>query len=137
MDLNSELYDGRSLADLFSEIHKNTDSKRQQINTFIAKLVNLIRTPEDAVVVGPIVQAFLETNVKNDDQLVKVAQIAQRLILVGQKDGGGGETLLTEEEKQTLLKNIRLDVQSLEDEIKNEPTVPKKLVDAVDDIFKK
>ena len=65
MDINSELYDGKSLADIFSEIHKNTDSKRAQINSFIMKMVQLIRTPEDAAVIGPIVQGFLEVNVKN------------------------------------------------------------------------
>ena len=64
MDINSELYDGKSLSDIFSEIHKNTDSKRAQINSFIMKMVQLIRTPEDAAVIGPIVQGFIEVNVK-------------------------------------------------------------------------
>ncbi len=42
MDINSELYDGKSLADLFTEIHKNTDSKRAQINSFIMKMVQFM-----------------------------------------------------------------------------------------------
>lgn len=137
MDINSELYDGRSLADLFAEIHKNTDSKRQQINTFIVKLVQMVKAPEDAVMVGPIVQAFMETNVRNDEHLVKVAQIAQRLILVGQKADGGGGGTLTEEEKTQLLRTIKAETEKLEEEIAVESKTTKKLIDETEDIFKK
>jgi hypothetical protein len=119
MDINSELYDGKSLADLFSEIHKNTDSKRAQINSFIMKMVQLIRTPEDAAVIGPIVQGFIEVNVKNDEHLVKVAQIAQRIVSVGVKSSSMGlDGLLTEEEKNALLGDIKVEIQELQKDVK-------------------
>lgn len=119
MDINSEIYDGKSLADIFSEIHKNTDSKRVQINTFIMKLVQLIRTPEDAAVIGPIVQGFLEVNVKNDEHLIRVAQIAQRIVSVGTKAASAGlDGLLTEEEKNALLGDIKTEIQSLQEDVK-------------------
>ena len=138
MDINSELYDGRSLADLFSEIHKNTDGKRQQINTFIVKLVQLVRNPEDAVMIGPLVQAFIDTNIRNDEHLVKVATIAQRLILVGQKaEGGGDGSLLTEEEKAQLLKTIKVETRALEEELATDTNPTKKLIADAEDIFQK
>ena len=119
MDINSELYDGKSLADIFSEIHKNTDSKRVQINSFIMKMVQLIRTPEDAAVIGPIVQGFLEVNVKNDEHLVRVAQIAQRIVSVGVKSNASLDGLLSEEEKNALLKDINVEIQGLQEDVKD------------------
>ena len=119
MDINSELYDGKSLADIFSEIHKNTDSKRTQINSFIMKMVQLIRTPEDAAVIGPIVQGFLEVNVKNDERLVRVAQIAQRIVSVGVKSNASLDGLLSEEEKNALLGDIQVEIQGLQEDVKD------------------
>lgn len=118
MDINSELYDGKSLADLFTEIHKNTDSKRAQINSFIMKMVQLIRTPEDAAVIGPIVQGFLEVNVKNDEHLVRVAQIVQRIVSVGAKSVQTLDGLLSEEEKNALLKDIKVEIKDLQEDVK-------------------
>ncbi len=119
MDINSELYDGKSLADIFSEIHKNTDSKRTQINSFIMKMVQLIRTPEDAAVIGPIVQGFIEVNVKNDEHLVRVAQIAQRIVSVGVKSNSSLDGLLSEEEKNALLGDIKVEIQGLQEDVKD------------------
>jgi hypothetical protein len=119
MDINSELYDGKSLADIFSEIHKNTDSKRAQINSFIMKMVQLIRTPEDAAVIGPIVQGFLEVNVKNDEHLVRVAQIAQRIVSVGSKSQSTLDGLLSEEEKNALLGDIKVEIEGLQEDVKD------------------
>ena len=120
MDINSELYDGKSLADIFSEIHKNTDSKRAQINSFIMKMVQLIRTPEDAAVIGPIVQGFLEVNVKNDEHLVRVAQIAQRIVSVGVKSTTASlDGLLSESEKEALLGDIKAEIQDLQEDVKD------------------
>lgn len=118
MSLDKEIFDGKTLSDLFSEIYKNTDTKRQQINTFVSKLVMLIRTPEDAAVIGPIIKDFIEVNVKNDEHLVRVAQIAQRIVGV-MSSGETIDGLLTEEEKQNLLKDIKLEVEEMQDDGKN------------------
>lgn len=118
MSLDKEIFDGKTLSDLFSEIYKNTDTKRQQINTFVSKLVMLIRTPEDAAVIGPIIKDFIEVNVKNDEHLVRVAQIAQRIV-GAMSTGETIDGLLTEEEKQNLLKDIKLEVEEMQDDGKN------------------
>jgi len=118
MDINSELYDGKSLADIFTEIHKNTYNKRAQINSFIMKMVQLIRTPEDAAVIGPIVQGFIEVNVKNDEHLVRVAQIAQRIVSVGVKSNASLDGLLSESEKEALLGDIKAEIQDLQEDVK-------------------
>ena len=109
------VFGDKTLSDVFEDIYKNTDSKREQINTFITKLVRQIRTPEDAAVISPIIKDFMEVNVKNDEHIVRIAQIAQRAIAIGTKAASSTD-LLTEEEKQQLLSNITLEIEELQQE---------------------
>ena len=109
------VFGDKTLSDVFEDIYKNTDSKREQINTFITKLVRQIRTPEDAAVISPIIKEFMEVNVKNDEHIVRIAQIAQRAIAIGTKAASSTD-LLTEEEKQQLLSNIKLEIDDLQQE---------------------
>ena len=109
------IFDDKTLSDVFKDIYKNTESKREQINTFVTKLVRQIRTPEDAAVISPIIKDFMEVNVRNDEHIVRIAQIAQRAIAIGTKAVGSTE-LLTEEEKQQLLSNIKLEIDDLQQE---------------------
>jgi predicted nucleic acid-binding Zn-ribbon protein len=78
----------------------------------------LIRTPEDAAVIGPVIKDFIEVNVKNDEHLIRVAQIAQRIIGVAAK-GESIDGLLSEAEKQALLGDLKMEVEKLEDEGKD------------------
>ena len=109
------IFDDKTLSDVFKDIQKNTESKREQINTFVTKLVRQIRTPEDAAVISPIIKDFMEVNVKNDEHIVRIAQIAQRAIAIGTKAASSTD-LLTEEEKQQLLSNIKLEIDDLQQE---------------------
>ena len=109
------VFGDKTLSDVFEDIYKNTDSKREQINMFITKLVRQIRTPEDAAVISPIIKDFMEVNVKNDEHIVRIAQIAQRAIAIGTKAASSTD-LLTEEEKQQLLSNIKLEIDDLQQE---------------------
>jgi hypothetical protein len=111
MAFDTEVFAGKTLSDMFSDVYKNTEKKREQINNFISNYLKLIRTPEDAAVLGPVIQSFLETNVKNDEHIVRLVQIAQRLAVVNNKSEDGG--ILTEEEKQQLLKNVKLDFEAV------------------------
>ena len=107
------VFDDKTLSDVFKDIYKNTESKREQINTFVTKLVRQIRTPEAAAVISPIIKDFMEVNVKNDEHIVRIAQIAQRAIAIGTKAASSTD-LLTEEEKQQLLSNIKLEIDDLQ-----------------------
>lgn len=112
MGFDTEIFDGKTLADLFSDVYRNTDKKREQINQFIASMVKLIRTPEDAAVLGPIIKDFLDVNVKNDEHIVRLVQIAQRLVTISSK-GSSDSMILSDEEKNQLLKNIKSDFESV------------------------
>lgn len=115
MAFETEIFEGKTLSDMFSDVYKNTDKKREQINQFVSSMVKLIRTPEDAAVLGPVIKDFLDVNVKNDEHIVRLVQIAQRLVSVSSKSSSDG-MILSEEEKNQLLNNIKSDFESVLDE---------------------
>lgn len=115
MGFTTEIFDGKTLSDMFSDVYKNADKKREQINQFVSNMVKLIRTPEDAAVLGPVIKDFLDVNVKNDEHIVRLVQIAQRLVAVSNKSSSN-EMLLTDEEKNQLLKNIKIDFETMLEE---------------------
>lgn len=112
MTFNSVIFDGKTLSDMFSDVYKNTENKRAQINQYVSSMVKLIKTPEDAAVLGPVIKDFLDVNVKNDEHIVRLVQIAQRLVTVNTKSTSNDE-LLSEEEKKQLLNNIKTDFETI------------------------
>jgi protein subunit release factor A len=97
--MEQPIFEEKTLSDVFKDIYENTESKRQQINQFILKLTQLIRTPEDASVIAPVIKDFMEVNVKNDE-------------------ASSTSDLLTEEEKNQLLSNISFEIDELQEEAK-------------------
>jgi hypothetical protein len=112
MSFDNVIFDGKTLSDMFSDVYRNTEKKREQINQYVTSMVKLIRTPEDAAVMGPVIKDFLEVNVKNDEHIVRLVQIAQRLVSVSAKSTDGG-ILLSEAEKEQLLTNIKTEFENV------------------------
>lgn len=76
---NVELFEGKNLSDLFKEIYDNSSAKREQIKGLIGSLAPLVQGIGDATLLVPLIKEYLEIGVKNDEQLIKLAQIVQRL----------------------------------------------------------
>lgn len=107
MSIDFELFENKSYNDLLKDIVSNTEDKRNQIDIVISDLRNLIKTVNDAIILAPIIQSYLDTSVKNDDQLVKLAAVIQRLISSQTNSEEGGGFALTDVEKDQLLKDIK------------------------------
>ena len=99
--LNQIIFDDKSFSDLLKEIHKNQTKKSKQLASLIAELRPLITNLGDATVVVPLIKEYMEISVKNDDQLIKMAAIVQRLSTGAAQSGDGG--LLTSEEMDQLM----------------------------------
>ena len=115
--LDQILFDDKSFSDLLKEIHKNQSKKAKQLASLIAELRPLITNLGDATVVVPLIKEYMEISVKNDDQLIKMAAIVQRLSTGASNTGDSG--LLTEEEMEQL--------QSVAEEISKTVEKPKSL----------
>ena len=103
MDKDSLLFDDKSFSDLLRDVYTNTKKKETQINGLIDQLKGLIRNITDASMMVPMIKEYLEVSVKNDDNLVRLTAIIQRLLVTGSKEDKGGELGLTEQERAQLM----------------------------------
>jgi hypothetical protein len=99
--LNQILFDDKSFSDLLKEIHGNQKKKAKQLASLIAELRPLVQSLGDATVIVPLIKEYMEISVKNDDQLIKMAAIVQRLSTGTTLSGDSG--LLTEAEMNQLM----------------------------------
>ena len=111
--LNQVLFDDVSFSDLLKDIHGNQKKKAKQLAQLISELKPLVQSLGDATVVVPLIKEYMEISVKNDDALIKMAAIVQRLSTGTASSGDGG--LLTEDEiaqLQELTEEIAKTVES-------------------------
>ena len=114
MAIDYEIFDGKSLSSLFKDIYDNTEYNKKQLDILTKELVQFIKDGDTAVQIVPMIKEYLEINVKNDDQLVKMAGIVQRLISAEQKSSSEDEFGLSEEEKNQLLGSIEDSVSEIQ-----------------------
>ena len=120
MAIDYEIFDGKSLSSLFKDIYDNTEYNKKQLDVLTKELVQFIKDGDTAVQIVPMIKEYLEINVKNDEQLVKLAGIVQRIIANENKGGSEAEFGLSDREKEQLLKSIDdvvVDLQTKTDEI--------------------
>lgn len=114
-EMDFEFYDSKSLRDICRDIVTNSQSKRDQLDIMVSELRSKISTINDAQSLAPIVKEMLAVGVKNDEVLVKLAGIAQRLIsakTVATGDANSGE--ITDEERKALLSGLnQLNMESI------------------------
>ena len=122
MAIDYEIFDGKSLSSLFKDIYDNTEFNRKQLDVLTRELVQFIKDGDTAVQIVPMIKEYLEINVKNDDQLVKMAGIVQRLISAESRGVAEDEYGLSDDEKQQLLSGLEdsiKDIQIESDKIHN------------------
>jgi hypothetical protein len=76
-----------------------------------------------AIQLIPMIKEYLDINVKNDEQLVKLATVVQRLIAAENKGGAEAEFGLSDKEKEQLLTSIDevvVDIQKKSDKISDD-----------------
>ena len=115
-----EIFEGKSLSGLFQDIYENTKTNKEQLEVLMKEVVGFIKDGDTAVQIIPMLKEYLEINVKNDDQLVKVAAIVQRIIAAENKGGSEDEFGLSDAEKEQLMGAIEdaaTDLQTHSDEI--------------------
>ncbi len=107
MDTDFELYNGKSFKDLCKDIVEKQSDRNEQIEIFIADLRPMIKTLNDATIVVPLIKQYIDAAVSNDEHLIKLAQICQRLMTSQANAESNGTTFgLSEDEKKELMDNI-------------------------------
>jgi hypothetical protein len=108
-----EIFEGKSFQDLTKDIYKNTSDRKKQIDLLISEIHGFITTIDDVVLVAPIIKEYMDVAVKNDEHLVKLAGVIQRIIA---KSSGGDEEslLLSDAEKEDLINALQDDVDDIQ-----------------------
>lgn len=119
MSTEFELFKGTTFSDLMKDIYHNSKRKSRQIEGLIKELQPMINNVGDATVIVPMIKDYLEVSVKNDDALVKLAAVVQRLV-AGNKRDDEGSLLLTDEERDQLLKTAEEEIEKLKTDDKVE-----------------
>ena len=88
--LDQIIFDDKSFSDLLKEIHGNSKKKSKQIGQLITELKPMMTSIGDATVIVPLIKEYMDISVKNDDQLIKMAAIVQRLSTGTSNSGDGG-----------------------------------------------
>jgi hypothetical protein len=104
MSFDTEIFGSKKFSDLLKDIYENQKKKDRQINLLIADLKPLITNISDAALLVPVIKDYMEVSVKNDEHLVKMAAVVQRMV---SKTTDEGSSFLTDEEKDALLKEIK------------------------------
>jgi len=114
-----KVFEGKSLSDVFKDIYDNSATNKKQLDILIREVVGFIKDGDTAVQLIPAIKEYLEIKVKNDEQLVKMASIVQRLVS-SESRGSEDEFGLSEKEKEQLvgsIEKVAQDAQEYTDEV--------------------
>ena len=111
MSNDYEIFKGKSLSSLFQDIYENQNYNRKQLDVLTRNITSMIKE-------------YLEINVRNDELLVKLASIVQKIISTENKGESESEFGLSELEKQeimnTILEHDTKDLQETSDKIRKD-----------------
>jgi hypothetical protein len=122
MSIEYEIFKGKTLSDVFKDIYDNTERNKEQLEVLMKEVVGFIKDGDTAVQIIPMLKEYLEINVKNDDQLVKIAGIVQRMVAAENKGASDDGYSLSDSEKEQLLTEVNKvagDVQKYSDKLEN------------------
>jgi len=114
MEKDFNIFGDKKFSDLSQEIYENSKLKKTQIDLLIQEVHGYIQGIEDIAIVGPVLKELFDVAVKNDDNLLKLATVIQR-IMNKQFDLTEDTSLLSDEEKQELMDSLEEAAASLQD----------------------
>jgi len=106
MELDKEIFTGKTVADLVEEVynkHKNQDSTIKQE---IMRLADMIETPGDAIVIVPLLKGFMDSSLKNDEVLMKLLALFQKASADAKKNDSEDSGILTEKDIAQLFNEV-------------------------------
>jgi len=113
MEKDFKIFGDKNFSDLSEEIYENSKLKKTQIDLLVQEVHGYIQGIEDIAIVGPILKELMDVGVKNDDNLLKLATVIQR-IMNKQADVVEDTSLLSESEKEELMASLEDAAASLQ-----------------------
>ena len=124
MSNDYEIFKGKSLSSLFQDIYENQNYNRKQLDVLTKNITAMVKDGDTALQIVPMIKEYLEINVRNDELLVKLANIVQKIISSENKGEAESEFGLSELDKQdimnTILEHDTKDLQDTSDKIRKD-----------------
>ena len=117
-----EIFEGKTFQDLTKDIYENANNKKQQLDLLVQEIHGFITSIDDIVLIAPIIKELMDVSVKNDEHLVKLASVLQRIITRSQSGSDEDSLALSDQEKEDLLQTLQeaaTDIQKESDKITN------------------
>lgn len=106
-DMDFDIYDGKTFRELCRDIVERADAKKMQVDALFDDTKKHIKDAPSALNFVPALKTLIDTGIKNDEQLIKLAGILQRLqstqIEISGGDGLGG---LSDSDKEQLIREV-------------------------------
>lgn len=119
MDFDFEIYKNKNFSSLCKDIVSNSEKRKSFIEGEIKKIISLATTVSEAMVIYPLVTGLIDAGTKNDEQLIKLAGVLQKIVSKGE-DSSDVSLLITEEEKKQLLElqDFSIDIEDIKEKSK-------------------
>ena len=120
MDKDTEIFKGKSFSDIAKDLYGASKKKESQINLLISELKPFVQNIGDATIIVPLIKDYMDIGVKNDEHLIKLATVIQRIETAAAK-GDGEEFDLSElqdliEEQEALDREVEETQNSTEED---------------------
>lgn len=79
-NLEKVVFKSKKVEDLFEEIYTNQKNTQRQILSLITELKPLVNDIGDATLLVPLIKQYLDSSIKNDEQLIKMTAIIQKFL---------------------------------------------------------
>ena len=104
MDINFELFTGKTFSSLCKDIYSNQLHRKEQLEILINDLRKMCTKIDDAPLIIPFIKDYINAANVNDEHLIRLAAIIQKLIVVDEQSklSSGGFGMSDEERKQIM-----------------------------------
>lgn len=106
MDYNKTIFKNKSVSDIMAEIYEDKQQKQKQLKNLISMLKDLINDGGDAIMMVPQIKELMDLDIKNNDTLIRLLSIIQKIESSLAKNIEGADGLLSEKDKQLLFESL-------------------------------
>ena len=106
MDYNKEIFKGKTVAKLMEEAYKDKNEKSSQLRAMINQLKDLITDGGDAVMMVPLIKEYMDLLIKNDDTIIKMLQIIQKIESASAKAMEENGGVMSDRDRDLLFKSL-------------------------------
>ena len=107
MDMEFEIFKGKSFKDLCKDIYANQLHRKDQLEILIGDLRKMCTKIDDAPLIIPFIKDYINAANVNDEHLIRLAAIIQKLIVADdQSKLASGGLGLSDEERRKIMEEL-------------------------------